>query len=291
MEETKIDGKNNKIIMFVLGAVILAVAGYFILKGAYNVPIGQNTVPPGAKIVEITASGFSPSILEIRSGETVAWVNKDAAQHWPASAPHPVHNAYPETGGCIGSKFDACRGLNQGDVFSFTFNQSGNWKYHDHLNPVAPFFGSIIVTNGVSPAPSSSQSPAPSAALQQASLNVSAQSLSGNQIIIAGLYLDKPGFVVIHKDVNGAPSAIIGHSDLISGSRTNLVVSIDKNQAGSRVFAMLHYDANNNGVYDSADEGTAVKVEGGVVVKPVIITSSPKPSVSSAPSPASNSLY
>ncbi len=94
-------------------------------------------------LVEITSSGFNPSTLTINAGETVVFINKEAKAHWPASAVHPTHEVYPEPGGCIGSKFDACRGLKQKEEFSFTFNQKGTWRYHDHLNP--GLTGSIVV--------------------------------------------------------------------------------------------------------------------------------------------------
>ena len=93
--------------------------------------------------VEMTSSGFSPKDITIKSGDTVNFVNKDTVQRWPASAVHPTHAVYPEGGGCIGSKFDACKGLNTGESWSFMFNKAGNWKYHDHLIP--SMFGSITV--------------------------------------------------------------------------------------------------------------------------------------------------
>ncbi len=79
----------------------------------------------------------------IEAGEAVTWVNKDSAAHWPASAVHPSHNEYPEPGGCIGSAFDACKGLAQGEAWTFTFTQKGTWKYHDHLN--AGLRGTVVV--------------------------------------------------------------------------------------------------------------------------------------------------
>ncbi len=87
--------------------------------------------------------GFHPKELAINNGETVIFVNKDTAPHWPASGMHPTHTDYPEPGGCIGSKFDACGGLNRGESFSFTFTQNGEWEYHDHLN--SGLNGRIIV--------------------------------------------------------------------------------------------------------------------------------------------------
>ena len=62
---------------------------------------------------------------------------------WPASAMHPSHKEYPTTGGCLGSAFDACKGVKPGESWPFKFDIAGNWKYHDHLNPKN--FGAIIV--------------------------------------------------------------------------------------------------------------------------------------------------
>ncbi|MBI2128879.1 cupredoxin domain-containing protein [Candidatus Woesearchaeota archaeon] len=104
---------------------------------------GQQQTSAAMNVVEITSSGFSPKTLAISAGETVVFTNKDGSAHWPASAVHPTHSVYPESGGCIGSKFDACRSLAQDESFSFTFNSKGSWKYHDHLNPA--FTGTIIV--------------------------------------------------------------------------------------------------------------------------------------------------
>ena len=98
---------------------------------------------PTTLTVEIKSSGFSPKILEINSGDTVTWINRDSSSHWPASAVHPTHTVYPEPGGCIGSKFDACKGLSNRESYSFTFDEEGTWKYHDHLNPSST--GTIIV--------------------------------------------------------------------------------------------------------------------------------------------------
>ncbi len=107
----------------------------------------QSTIeqPPATteNTIEITASGFAPNTLTVSAGTIVTFINKDSQQHWPASAVHPTHSAYPESGGCIGSKFDACKPLAQGESFSFTFNEKGTWKYHDHLNPAMT--GTIIV--------------------------------------------------------------------------------------------------------------------------------------------------
>jgi plastocyanin len=77
--------------------------------------------------VLITSSGFTPSTLTIKVGDTVTFINKDSNPHWPASDPHPTHTNYPG--------FDALRPLKTGESYSFTFTKQGAWGYHDHLNP------------------------------------------------------------------------------------------------------------------------------------------------------------
>lgn len=98
---------------------------------------------PEGEVIQITSSGFSPSSLTVTKGTTVTFITMDEGSYWPASASHPSHTVYPTTGGCIGSTFDACKKLAQGETFEFTFDEVGSWNYHDHSNP--SLFGTIIV--------------------------------------------------------------------------------------------------------------------------------------------------
>ena len=101
-------------------------------------------------IIQITQEGFSPSPLTIKQGDTVIWENNTASTtRWPASAQHPTHTVYPGSGieKCGTAEqpniFDACGGVGPGESFSFTFNEKGEWFYHDHLDPTK--FGQVIV--------------------------------------------------------------------------------------------------------------------------------------------------
>ncbi len=129
------------------GVLMLALFAAVLAAGCVQQSGFSTTIPEGATVVEISPNGFSPSSITINAGDTVAWVNRDTAPHWPASAQHPTHAVYPEPGGCISSKFDACAGLKPGEVFSFTFTHAGEWKYHDHLNCCTnpALFGTIVV--------------------------------------------------------------------------------------------------------------------------------------------------
>ena len=94
-----------------------------------KIPSVTTTTVPVAKKWNVAVKNgvFSPRELKIRKGDTVIWTIEDSTQSWPASAVHPTHLVYPG--------FDARTALNQGQSYSFTFDKTGSWRYHDHLNP------------------------------------------------------------------------------------------------------------------------------------------------------------
>ena len=94
-------------------------------------------------LVNYSDTGYSPNTLNVKVGTTVTFQNNSLFTMWPASAFHPTHAVYPTTGGCLGSTFDACKGVLPGESWSFKFDKIGNWKYHDHLKP--SFFGAVVV--------------------------------------------------------------------------------------------------------------------------------------------------
>ena len=89
-----------------------------------------------SNIVTYTDSGYSPKEITISKGDTVVFKNESSGTLWPASAVHPTHTVYPGSSiqKCGGSDimFDACRGLDTGEEWSFTFNEAGSWGYHNH---------------------------------------------------------------------------------------------------------------------------------------------------------------
>ena len=92
---------------------------------------------------------YTPETIHISVGQKVTFVNKDDA-FWPASNLHPTHTAYPgsDIAKCFNSQrskiFDACKSLGVGKEYSFVFDNIGEWRYHDHINPRAT--GTIIVS-------------------------------------------------------------------------------------------------------------------------------------------------
>lgn len=98
--------------------------------------------------VYLTSSGFQPSELTIQQGETVTWVNNASQPMWIASDRHPTHTNYAgssisehcSNGESTGPVFDQC---SAGERYSFTFEQTGEWSYHNHEN--AGQTGTVIV--------------------------------------------------------------------------------------------------------------------------------------------------
>jgi len=104
---------------------------------------------PGTYTVHMDADGFNPDRLKINQGEQVTFENVDTKLRWPASNIHPTHTVYPgsDIAKCgtaeMETMFDACRGLEPEEEFTFIFNEPGRWRYHDHLRPQAT--GEIVV--------------------------------------------------------------------------------------------------------------------------------------------------
>lgn len=112
--------------------------------------VGDETMmgdEPFAALISYTDSGFEPKSVTIKKGETVRFVNNSSSEEtWPASAVHPTHSVYPDksSSDCLGSSFDACRGLKPGEFWEFTFTNVGEWRFHDHVH--ASKTGVVIVT-------------------------------------------------------------------------------------------------------------------------------------------------
>jgi|SRR3989344_869731 len=113
-----------------------------------SMPVPGNNTPEmlSAVIVSYGQEGYSPASVTVKKGQAVRFINESENATWPASAIHPTHGVYPQKSAadCLGSSFDACRGLVPGEAWEFTFNSVGSWRYHDHMH--AQHTGTIIVT-------------------------------------------------------------------------------------------------------------------------------------------------
>jgi plastocyanin len=113
--------------------VLVAILGVFFYLNKTGKLGAENVIAD--KTIVYNGSAFDPANVEIKVGESVAFVNRSATGMWVASAPHPTHTDYPG--------FDAKKSYGQGESYVFTFTKVGTWKFHNHMNPTA--FGSITV--------------------------------------------------------------------------------------------------------------------------------------------------
>lgn len=131
-----------KKILFVLPAVLLLAAGCNSVGGtsvptqaANRQPAPSGQTRQSQNTVIYGDSGFSPAVLNVKKGETVTFQNNTSDGVWVASNPHPNHDGYPTTGGCVSSTFDSCANISSGQSWSFKFDIAGSWGFHNHLNP------------------------------------------------------------------------------------------------------------------------------------------------------------
>lgn len=115
--------------------------GIFILIGLPQVLAHEDST------IEITWSGFMPNQISVHARDTITFINKDTAAHWPASDIHPSHGIYPS--------FDPKKAIAPGSTWRFPFDRTGTWRFHDHLAP--EFTGVVQVIGNQEVTPSLSQ--------------------------------------------------------------------------------------------------------------------------------------
>ncbi|MDP2593828.1 MAG: hypothetical protein Q8P36_00605 [bacterium] len=110
---------------FLLVAIVLLATSNSVLAYAES----------GERVIHLTDQGFEPRELTVSQGNTVLFQNIGTDDHWPASNDHPTHTHY--------ALFDSKRPLVPEEEWSFVFDTSGQWTYHDHLYP--QLMGTITV--------------------------------------------------------------------------------------------------------------------------------------------------
>ena len=164
---------NKNLIIGVIVVIILALGGWWLWSqnsaqapvtenaptnqtGTVNNPDQSNPISLEATVmvgktyeVVYTDSGFSPSNLTIKVGDTVTWKNQGSSGMWIGSAMHPTHMVYsgtdlkshcPDT---ANTSFDECKADQPGTSWSFTFTKTGSFGYHNHVN--SSKFGKVVV--------------------------------------------------------------------------------------------------------------------------------------------------
>lgn len=94
-----------------------------------------NEVEESEVEINITKDGFVPSAIIISKGTKVTWVNTDTGPHRIASNPYPDHTELPS--------LDSKEALGPETTYTYTFNETGTFGYHDHYQPTTN--GTVVV--------------------------------------------------------------------------------------------------------------------------------------------------
>lgn len=152
------------ILLSIVAIVLVAVVLFLFSRDTAEAPVlspsphpsptateGAATPIPAVSKISVTYSnsGYSSAIVTVKKGDSVIFENKGSFSMWTASAVHPTHKVYPGTdiANCgtpqSTGAFDACKGYSFGESWEFEFNETGTWKYHNHLQP--SHTGTIVV--------------------------------------------------------------------------------------------------------------------------------------------------
>lgn len=96
--------------------------------------IQPTTVKNERTIIAVTSAGFLPSVLKVKKGTRVDWLNKSGEYVSVNSDEHPSHLLYPPLN--LGR-------FRNGSAVELVFKKSGIYKYHNHFNPGQT--GTVIV--------------------------------------------------------------------------------------------------------------------------------------------------
>ncbi|MBI1888580.1 MAG: hypothetical protein HYS15_01455 [Candidatus Spechtbacteria bacterium] len=83
-----------------------------------------------------------------------------------------------------------------------------------------------------------------------------AEQAPSKTLTVAVVRLEKPGFVVVHEDVAGAPGGILGASAVLPAGETHNLSAIllsRMTRDGETLYAMLHVD-DGDGVFDAGKD-------------------------------------
>ena len=136
----------NKILALVIAVIVIAGGAWALFGRSDNnkttgsttatnntsktTPAASSTSSTATNSVSIESFAYMPSDITIKKGTLVTWTNND-------SVTHTVTKDNPDTG-------PDSSNLVHGDVYRFTYNQVGTFKYHCKFHP--DMHGSVTVT-------------------------------------------------------------------------------------------------------------------------------------------------
>lgn len=134
VEQPKRKGMHRFAIIIIIIAAVAAIGtSIFVLMNPGGI---QTPANEAVSSVTITERGVAPNTVTVREGDSVTWLNQDAAAHKIVlSTPNPPKEM---------EGFGTGDALENGESYSFIFEAAGTYTYEDPDNPDA-IQGKVIV--------------------------------------------------------------------------------------------------------------------------------------------------
>lgn len=127
--------------LFTLVAVVLSITALIAAAVVYMQKAAldkeSEEAAPVARVNIVARSGFSPSTIKVKKGQTVMWTNTDSQPRNLAAVNAEENQSGPEG-------FGTDDQLGQGETYAFSFEDVGTYTYNDPVNPLGTN-GTVIV--------------------------------------------------------------------------------------------------------------------------------------------------
>ena len=96
-------------------------------------------------------------------------------------------------------------------------------------------------------------------------VGVADQPVLNRTVSVAKVFSAGPGWIVIQAQANGRPGPFLGHSPVVDGANSNVVVDIDTTNLAGTLYAVLFNDAGTLGLYEFPGSDVPVEAAGHVI--------------------------
>lgn len=256
--------------------ILLPIAAVAALLALQAVAVAVHAAPSAAEVaVQLVDNAFEPKTITISAGDTIVWTNTGQRTHTVTASD---------------GSWDSGR-LAPGQTFSRQFDTAGTINYYCIPHGTADGQGMaatiMVQAAGAAPQPAmpmqatpepapaaepyqapAGQAPAAPAAGRTDSVSVGNQALAGDSVTVAMVLAAQDGWMVIHANTaDNRPGPVLGHTEVKAGENMDVRVSLSPTPAeGDKLWAMLHVDAGQMGVYEFPGADAPVNQGGQVVM-------------------------
>uniref|UniRef100_UPI0032E520B6 DUF7282 domain-containing protein n=1 Tax=Methanoculleus sp. UBA413 TaxID=1915509 RepID=UPI0032E520B6 len=251
-------------------ATVLGALDAASILGAFEYKVTADLPPEEGNLSVTSIAGVENEVRNETPYAWTFWVNDEEATTGPAAT-----------------------NVTDGDNVTYSYGPPGhsveNASYT--LNVYVSVPGAEV---NVTPTPTVNVTPTPTENVTPA-LNVSDQPIVNDTVSIDRAVINQTGWVNIHADLNGTPGDILGYSPLSEGVNENVTVTIETENATPVLYAMLHVDEGEEGVFEFPGPDVPVLLNGSPVQQAFNVTGglpavnvTPTPTVNVTPTPTVN---